>query len=75
MFSFRNSLDGIVKKASHDSNLDAYWDTSRPMSLKRVERSGTKGVGGGTGRAAGECALERSLRGVRWMAVRVHFVE
>ena len=71
MFSFRNSLDGSVKKASHESNLDAYCDTSRPISLKKVERSGTKGVGGGMGLAEGECVLDRSLRGVECMAASV----
>jgi hypothetical protein len=71
MFSLRNSRDGSVKKDSHDSNLDANCDTSRPMSLKKVERSGTKGVGGGIGRADGKCELDRSLRGIEWIAVRV----
>lgn len=41
-----------VKSSSHEGILLACFDISRPMSVRKVWTSGTKGVGDGTGEGA-----------------------
>lgn len=43
-----SSAEVNVKSSSHDSILDTCFDSSRPMSFRKVATSGTKGVGAGT---------------------------
>jgi hypothetical protein len=39
-----------VKRAFQEGILEVCWESWRPMSLRKVSTSGTKGVGGGIGR-------------------------
>jgi hypothetical protein len=50
-----------VKRASQEGNLEACLLRLRPMRVRKVDASGTKGIGAGIGRTLDELWRERVL--------------